>query len=129
MGRQDPAAAVNLSPPSSPPSTVDHDIEPSEHLYSPPSPQSTMGFDAVSHELGQEDSSASVSARVCVCAANEQLPLPVFAASRRVMKSLFSLCLLLSPRSPSDPEVRLSRSKEKLCHLGTHSQNGGFKAN
>uniref|UniRef100_A0AAQ4QJ38 Collagen beta(1-O)galactosyltransferase 2b n=1 Tax=Gasterosteus aculeatus aculeatus TaxID=481459 RepID=A0AAQ4QJ38_GASAC len=26
---------------------IDHDIEPSEHLYSPPSPQSTMGFDAI----------------------------------------------------------------------------------
>jgi len=31
-------------------STVDHDIEPSEHLYTPPSPQSTMGFDEVSEE-------------------------------------------------------------------------------
>lgn len=31
-------------------STVDHDIEPSEHVFSPPSLQDKMGFDEVSRE-------------------------------------------------------------------------------
>lgn len=33
--------------------TVDHNIEPSEHLYSPLSPQDTIGFDKVSYDCAE----------------------------------------------------------------------------